>query len=201
MPDLHIRLHKDILWLILDRPPLNPLTVGMLEQLTRAIEKALRHPPRLIVITGMGERAFCVGVDLPADDSNHYAALARVAKGTDDAFKQLSAHAIPTVAVVKGNAFGAGCELVSFCDTVIARDDARFRLPAINAKVFPSATATNFPAILGREQTTRLIQSGETLSARDAFHLGLVHQVLPARHFLADTEELLVMLAAVGTHS
>jgi enoyl-CoA hydratase/carnithine racemase len=53
--------------------------------------------------------------------------------------------------------------------------------------------------LISQEQTTRLMQSGETLSAQKALHLGLAHQVLPARHFLSDTEELLVMLATVGS--
>ena len=41
----------------------------------------------------------------------------------------------------------------------------------------------------------RLLQSGETLTAREAMHIGLAHQVLPQRRFLLDAEELLVVLS------
>jgi enoyl-CoA hydratase/carnithine racemase len=54
------------------------------------------------------------------------------------------------------------------------------------------------PAMIGRETTNRLVQNGETLNAHEALRLGLVHQVVPRRRFLHDTEELLVMLATVG---
>jgi enoyl-CoA hydratase/carnithine racemase len=195
MPDIHVRQRQNILWLILDRPPLNTLTIAALNQLTTAMRKAVQQPPRLVVITGMGERAFCAGIDLPDDSEAQRAALVRAADATCQAIEELRSHAVPTVAIVKGSAFGAGCELVALCDTVIAREDARFRLPSVNGRVFTKAVSTYLPALIGQETTARLMQSGATLSAREAMHLGLAHQVLPASRFLLDTEELLVMLA------
>ena len=53
-----------ILWLILDRPPLNILSIEMLDQLSAAMRKALVSAPRLVVLMGAGERAFSTGVDV-----------------------------------------------------------------------------------------------------------------------------------------
>ncbi|QBD79728.1 enoyl-CoA hydratase/isomerase family protein [Ktedonosporobacter rubrisoli] len=195
MPDIHVRLRKDILWLILDKPPLNPLTTTILDQLAAAMLKALKQRPHLIVITGTGELAFCAGVDVHEASETHKAKLLQAATATSNAFKALHEQNIPTVALVKGKAFGAGCELMAFCDTVIAREDATFRLPAVNARVFPDAVSACIPALIGQEQTSQLMQSGETLSAHEALRLGLTHQVLPTNRFHADTEELLVMLS------
>src|SRR5260370_38208204 len=64
MSNVHVRLHKDILWLILDRPPLNILSIEMLDQLTAAMRDAVKYAPRLIVITGAGERAVSPAVDI-----------------------------------------------------------------------------------------------------------------------------------------
>src|SRR5207302_10190690 len=61
---IHTRLHKGILWLILDRPPLNVLSIEMLDQLTAAMRHALKQSPRLVVLMGAGERAFSAGVDV-----------------------------------------------------------------------------------------------------------------------------------------
>jgi enoyl-CoA hydratase/carnithine racemase len=201
MSHVHVRSHKDILWLILDRPPLNPLTAGMLHQLNAAVQKTLQRPARLVVITGTGERAFCAGVDLPDDSEKQRQELLDAARETEGVLDELRKRSVPLVALVKGSAFGAGCELAALCDVVIAREDALFRLPAVNAKVFPSAVSVSLPALIGQEQTTRLVQSSETLMAREAMRLGLAHQVLSARRFLGDTEELLVMLAAVGAQT
>jgi enoyl-CoA hydratase/carnithine racemase len=195
MPDIHVRQRQNILWLIIDRPPLNTLTAAALNQLTTAMSKALQQPPHLVVITGMGEQAFCAGIDLPDDSEEHRTELVRAADATCQAIEELRGHEIPTVAIVKGCAFGAGCELVSLCDTVIAREDAQFRLPPVNGRVFSKAVSDYLPSLIGQETTTRLMQSGATLSAREAQHLGLAHQVLFASRFLLDIEELLVMLA------
>ena len=197
MPPVHVRLHKNILWLILDRPPLNNLTIEMLEQLTTAMRNAIKQHPALVVLTGASERAFCAGVDLPDDSEAQRVKLLLAARDTSTAFEELHNSTIPTVALVKGSAFGAGCELVALCDTVIAHEEARFRLPAMNAKVFPDVVSVYLPASIGQEATTRLLQSGETLTAREAMHIGLAHQVLPQRRFLLDAEELLVVLSTV----
>jgi len=201
MSDVHVRLHKDILWLLLDRQPLNSLTTEMLDKLTLALQQAKKRSPHLIVITGVGERAFCAGVDLPDDSDKQREDLLRAARNTEITFDDLHLHTLPTVALVKGSAFGAGCELAALCETIIARDDAEFRLPAVSAKVFPNDVSLRLPALIGRETTTRLMQNGTTLNAHEAQRLGLVDQVLPARRFVLDTEELLVMLASVNKPS
>ena len=65
MSHIRIRHQNDILWLILDRPPLNILSIEMLDQLTAAMREAIIHHPRLIVMMGAGERAFSAGVEKP----------------------------------------------------------------------------------------------------------------------------------------
>lgn len=198
MSDIHVHLRNNIFWLLLDRPPLNALTVAMLEKLTLSLQQAIKLAPHLIVVTGMGDQGFCAGVDLPDDSEARRAELLHMARNAEIAFDELHLHHIPTTALLKGSVFGPGCELASLCDTIIAREDAMFRLPAVNAKTFPNAISMRLPAMIGRETTNRLVQNGETFNAQEALRLGLVHQIVPRRRFLLDTEELLVMLATVG---
>jgi enoyl-CoA hydratase/carnithine racemase len=167
MSNVHVRLHKDILWLILDRPPLNILSIEMLDQLTAAMRDAVKHAPRLIVITGAGERAFSAGVDI---------------------HDHLHGREKEMLRAVYDNC-------AAFCDTVIAHEDATFGLPEISLGVLPPVAAAYFPALIGQNATMRLMLTGETIDAREALHLGLVHQVLSSRRFLPDAEELLIMLA------
>src|SRR3989440_11219725 len=195
MSYLHIRLHKNILWLILDRPPLNILNIEMLDQLTTAMRDALKNPPRLIVITGAGERAFCAGVDIHDHLDGREAEMLRAVRDNCAAFEELHSHNLPTVALVKGHALGGGCELAGLCDTVVAHEDATFGLPEISLGVFPPVAAVYFPALIGYSATMRLMLTGETIQAKEALRLGLAHQVLSSRRFLSDAEELLAMLA------
>ena len=195
MSHLRIRLHKDILWLILDRPPLNILTIEMLDQLTAVMRDAVKHPPRLVVITGAGERAFCAGVDIRDHLDGRETEMLRAVADNCAAFEELRAQHIPTVALVKGHALGGGCELAALCDTVIAHEDATFGLPEVNLGVFPPISAVYFPELIGYNATMRLMLTGETINASEARRLGLAHQVLSSHRFLPDAEELLTMLA------
>ena len=195
MSNIRIRLHNDILWLILDRPPLNILSTEMLDQLTAAMHDAIEHPPRLVVITGAGDRAFCAGVDVRDHLDGREKEMLRAVYDNCAAFEELRSKNIPTVALVKGHALGGGCELAALCDTVVAHEDATFGLPEISLGVFPPVAAVYFPALIGYSATMRLMLTGETIQAKEALRLGLAHQVLSSRRFLSDAEELLAMLA------
>ncbi len=194
MSNVRIRLHNDILWLILDRPPLNILSIEMLDQLTAAMRDAIKHPPRLVVITGAGERAFCAGVDIRDHLDGREKEMLRAVYDNCAAFEELRSHNISTVALVKGHALGGGCELAALCDTVIAQEDATFGLPEISLGVLPPVAAVYFPALIGQNATMRLMLTGETIPAKEALRLGLAHQVLSSRRFLPDAEELIAML-------
>ena len=195
MSNVRIRLHNGFFWLILDRPPLNILSIEMIDQLTTAMHKAIEHPPRLVVITGAGDRAFCAGVDVRDHLDGREKEMLRAVYDNCAAFEKLRSHNIPTVALVKGHALGGGCELAALCDTVIAHEDATFGLPEIALGVFPPVAAAYFPARIGYNATMRLMLTGETIQAKEALRLGLAHQVLSSHRFLSDAEELLAMLA------
>ncbi|WP_052887608.1 enoyl-CoA hydratase/isomerase family protein [Thermogemmatispora carboxidivorans] len=200
MAEIHLRERDGVLWLILDRPPLNILTIATLDEITRALRVAAQKPPRLLVITGAGERAFSAGVDIRDHLDGREREMLRAVYDNCAAFEQLRSQGIPTVALVQGYALGGGCELAALCDTVIAREDAVFGLPEVTLGVFPPVAAAYFPSLIGYQAAMRLILTGETLKASEAFRLGLVHQVLPARRFLSEAEELLVMLATLSQH-
>jgi enoyl-CoA hydratase/carnithine racemase len=195
MAFVRVRHHKDILWLILDRQPLNILSIEMLDQLTAAMREASKNRPRLIVITGAGERAFCAGVDIQDHLDGREVEMLRAVYDNCAAFEELRAQHIPTVALVKGHALGGGCELAVLCDTVIAHEHATFGLPEVKLGVFPPVAAAYFPSLIGYNTTLRLMLTGETLQASEARRLGLAHQVLDEHNFLTAAEELITMLA------
>lgn len=198
MSDIHVRQRNGILWLILDRHPRNMLTAAMLEQLSAALVKARNKPPSLIVLTGMGEEAFCAGLDLPDDSIAHNQTLLDTAHTIELSLEALQAQGIPTVALIKGATWGAGCELAILCGTIFAREDTTLRLPSRSHSLFPRALTAVLPALVGKSQAEHLVERSEPLNAEDAMQLGLVHQILAPRRFLQDADELLTMLISVA---
>lgn len=198
MPDIRTRFQNDILWLILDRPPLNVLSSTMLDELTAAMDHALQLGPRLVVLIGAGEEAFSAGIEVGDHQQAHSAEILRAVADNCAAFARLRSHGIATVALVKGLALGGGCELAVLCDTVLAHEKAIFGLPEIDQGIFSPVAATYFPSRLGYQTTMRLMLTGETISANEALRLGLAHQVLSEHRFLTDAEELLVLLTSLA---
>lgn len=198
MSDIHVRQRNGILWLILDRHPRNILTIAMLKQLSAALLKARSRPPRLIVLTGMGEEAFCAGLDLPDKAIAQNQPLFDAAHSIELALRALQAQGIPTVALIKGATWDAGCELAILCGTIFAREDTTLRLPTRAHCLFSSALTEALPNLVGKEEAGNLLKRSQPLNAADAMPLGLVHQVLPSGRFLQDAEELLTMLLSVA---
>ncbi|HTI14058.1 MAG TPA: enoyl-CoA hydratase/isomerase family protein [Dictyobacter sp.] len=198
MPDVLVRQRNNILWIILNHPPQNVLSLPMLEQLTVALDKAAQSPPQLLVMTGAGEEAFCSGIIPNLQQKRHQTGLEHMLGVLKETFAAVHKRRIATVSLVKGKASGVGCELMLFCSTIIAREDACFVIPAKHDALFPDATAQALTAFMGKAEAERMLQQGGTLNAREAMHKGLVHQLLPIRRFVQDTEELLVMLAATA---
>lgn len=111
----------------LNRPDqLNAIRVGMYEEIAEAILHAgWNKDIGVIVLTGAGGKAFCVGGDTSEAKS------ARQGRGTIGVpVEQLHA-AIrdvpkPVVAKVRGFAIGGGNVLVTLCDLAIASESAQF---------------------------------------------------------------------------
>jgi len=85
----------------------------------------------------------------------------------------------PVLAVVEGVASGAGAELASFCDLVIATDNAQFRQPEIKLGVFPPMGAVVYPRVVGPRRAMELLLTGDPISALQAQQMGLVNRVVP----------------------
>jgi len=84
---------------------------------------------RVIVLTGEGERAFCVGADLKEESGS---GLNYWANSTPGGFGGLALREtldIPVIARVNGYALGGGFEMMLGTDIVVAVEDAKFGLP------------------------------------------------------------------------
>ncbi|NDP44021.1 MAG: enoyl-CoA hydratase, partial [Aromatoleum sp.] len=125
-----LRLDREdaILTITIDRPQvLNSLHRDAHFELARGFDLYAADPAlRVAIITGAGERAFCVGTDLKSlaatgDYEYPPGGFAGITKRFD-LWK-------PVIAAVNGLCLGGGVEIVAACDLAIASDHAEFALP------------------------------------------------------------------------
>lgn len=134
----------------------------------------------VVVITGAGDKAFCAGSEMK---SNVAAAVASIDK--------------PVIAAVNGEAFGEGLELALACDIRLASENARFGLPQIASGAIPTNGGTQrLPRLIGKGKALELILTGEIISAREAFEIGLVSKVMSHDKLAAEADVLAQRMAA-----
>lgn len=166
--------------IVLDNPPLNVLTIEMLEELSDAVDSlADRSDLKAIAIAGRG-KAFSAGVDVEDHVGEKVRPMIAAFHGV---FRRLADLEPVTVALVHGPALGGGCELAAFCDLVLASEAARFGQPEIKLAVFPPIAAAAFPYFVNGKKTLELMLTGEAVDAREAQRIGLVNHVWPAAEF------------------
>jgi len=133
----------------------------------------------VVVITGAGDNAFCVGSELKSNVAASVAGIDR-----------------PVIAAVNGDALGYGLELALSCDIRLASDTAKFGLNQVASGVIPSDGGTQrLPRLIGKGKAMELILTAETISAREALEIGLVSKVVPEKDLKAEVETLVQGIA------
>lgn len=161
----------------LDRPPLNILTTDMLAELNGALEAVAASPSlKVLVLAGAG-KAFSAGV---AVEDHVGERLKPMLEAFHDVFRRLRRLECVTLAAVRGAALGGGAELATFCDVVLAAEDATLGQPEIKLGVFPPVAAIHYPRRVGLARALGLLLFGEVVGAAEAFRIGLVDRVVPA---------------------
>lgn len=104
----------------------------------------------------------------------------------------------PVIAQVHGYALAGGCGLAAGCDLVIASDDAVFGLPEIKVGLVPLIVMAPILRAVGRKRGLLMILSGEPVSAREAFEMGLVSRLVPRADLERETMTLAGKLAKLS---
>ena len=182
MADLILTELKDGVYTItLNRAEkLNCINIEMLDLLEASILKAENNKDiRIVVIKGAGERAFSTGGDLKVfNNLPERETMDWIRKG-HSIFNMLENLPKPTIAVIKGYAFGGGLELALACDFRLASEKASFRLPEVLHGWPPGWGAlTRLALLIGQARAKEMILLGEALQAETAYQYGLVTRVV-----------------------
>ena len=151
---------------------------------------------RVIVITGVGEKAFCAGADIrDMKDATPLQAIESAELGKR-VFKRVENCKKPVIAMINGFALGGGCELALSCDIRIASDNARLGQPEINIGIIPGYAGTQrLPRLVGKAVAMELILTGDLIKADEAYRVGLVSKVVPLDQLEAAVMEVADKLA------
>lgn len=178
----------------------NAMNLAMCEELVATFESVLRESGnesdlRCVVLRAEGP-SFCAGVDIrELQDWTADQVLARRNRGLD-AFLAVERCPLPVIAAVHGAAFGAGAELASACDFVLAADTAVFQWPeALRGAV---GATQRLPRAVGRSMAKELLFTARKIDVAEAKSIGLVNRVVPADALDAAVAETVLQIARCG---
>jgi len=192
--------------LTLNRPDrLNALTVEVASELQEAINESVKNGARAIVLTGAG-RAFCAGGDL-REMQELASREGRVDAFFDEPLRVLNELVllirntpVPIVAAVNGVASGGGCNLALACDLVVATESAKFNQAFIKIGLTPDIGGTFIlPRLIGWKRAAELMFTGDMVTARSAYEMGMINHVVPDAELMAHVFGLAEKLASAPT--
>lgn len=178
MTDVLIREEKDqVLFLQLNRPEArNAVNQELRGKLAQAMNDFAEDPSlRVAIITGAGEKSFCAGADLKELAANRTQEPPRdyfADFGPDDFIEK------PVITAVNGFALAGGFRLAQFGDLCIASENAVFGIS--EAKWSRGAPwAAPLVNMVPRRLMAELLLTAQPISARRAYDVGLVNEVVP----------------------
>ncbi|MBM3607424.1 MAG: enoyl-CoA hydratase [Alphaproteobacteria bacterium] len=141
---------------------------------------------RCIVLTGAGEKAFCAGADISqfGEKRTGEEAVRAYEAAVTAGMKAISDADKPTIARIRGYAFGGGMALAMCTDLRIAADNAKFRIPA--ARLGLGYAFSNIEALvhrIGLGPTSDLLLTARIVDGPEAERLGVVNKMWPAADF------------------
>jgi len=168
--------------IMLNRPEvLNAIdleTEAELQRIWTDLER--RDDARVVVLTGAGERAFCVGADLKNPSTSGLEYWARARPGGFGGIALRETLDVPVIARVNGFALGGGFEMVLGCDIVVACDDASFGLPEPLVGRLPlDGGMTLLQRQIPHRLAMGMLLTGQRIGAPQALAWGLVNDVVP----------------------
>ncbi len=177
---------------------LNALNRTVLEELNDCFLTLQRdRAVRAVILTGAGEKAFVAGADI------NELAVQTPLEGKEKSVRGqnildlIENLAKPVIAAVNGYALGGGCELAMACTLRVASENARFGQPEVKLGIIPGYAGTQRLArLVGKGRALEMILTGEQVTAQEAYRIGLVNQVVPAKELAAAARGLAEKMTA-----
>lgn len=166
-----------VLILVIDNPPVNALSVEVLEALAAAVGRAADDPSvQAVVLAGAGKN-FVAGADISL--------FPRIAAGEippvpwQDFMNRIEDCPKPVIAAIQGAALGGGLETAMACHYRVATRSALVGQPEVKLGLIPGAGGTQrLPRLAGVARAMEMCAFGEPLSAEAALAAGILDRVV-----------------------
>jgi enoyl-CoA hydratase/carnithine racemase len=136
--------------IMLDRPPVNALSMELIDALLAAFAKARDDDAVRAIVIGSMHKVFCAGLDLdiirgrPGIETKKF--LERLYFALNDTQYRMGK---PTIAAIDGAVRAGGMTIAISCDMIVAGDGSTFGYPEIDVGLIPAIHFVQLPRLFG----------------------------------------------------
>lgn len=177
---LIVQVANQIATVTLNRPKsLNAVNLQMTTDIEQLVAWLLGHPQevRVVLLTGAGS-AFCAGDDVKELRSLSLETARALSHRQAEMYLAFERLPQPVIALVNGDAFGAGCVAAYSADLRLVSHAARFAMPEIRLGWPPGYGIAQLTALIGKARTLEMCMTGEPISAARALEWGLASELV-----------------------
>jgi naphthoate synthase len=176
----------------------NMFTADMCHEIRNCINEIRRETrTRVLVITGAGEKFFCIGGRKGGlEDTHLYAGVLP----TLEMYEAIDRLQKPVIASVNGSAVGGGNVLQMVCDLTIAKASAIFRQVGPMMGSFDAGYGTWYlEDLVGKKKAKEMWYCNHKIPAEEALRIGLINRVVPDDLLRQETRNFACEVAARGS--
>jgi naphthoate synthase len=187
--DIRYDVADQIATITIDRPSrMNAFRGRTIEELLDAFKAAWADKDVLVVIfTGAGNKAFCVGGDQKEfNETGSYGVSENGRWEIEDLHVLIRQIPKPVIAAVNGYAIGGGNVLAAVCDIAIAAEHAKFGQVGPRVGSFDAGWGTHLANLIGERRAREMWFFCRQYEAKEVERWGLVNKVVPSDQLMAE---------------
>ena len=181
----------------------NAMSAALLRELDQAVNDVARDDEvRVLIVTGAprrnGRPCFCPGGDLKEFAAGGVAFMAgKAIQKAREAFEKIEDLPIPSIAAVDGPAYAGGFVLAVSCDMRIVAETAEFNDAHVRQMGIIGNDALNprLARLVGPAKALEISLTGDPISGKEAYRIGLANQVYPSGVHLEKARDLAAKIA------
>jgi enoyl-CoA hydratase len=146
---------------------------------------------RVLVLTGKGEKSFCVGADLKERKGMTNKQWKQQHDIFEDAYKLIREFPYPVIAGINGFALGGGMEMLLSCDLRYAAEHVKMGLPEVKLGIIPGVGGTQLlPRAIPVGLAKEFLFRGNQIDAEKALQVGIINGMFAKEELLTNTLEI-----------
>lgn len=165
----------------------------LIKELTQVFKELGNNPEVRVVVLAANGPVFCAGADL-----NWMKKMASYSSEENFADAKLLAEMMyqiyscpkPVIVKIHGDCYAGGMGLTATCDIAVAADGVQFCLSEVKLGLTPATISPYVIKAMGERAAHRYFITAERFSAKEAYRIGFIHEVVAAEQLDATVAEL-----------